>query len=154
DLAGAWLALLGFSLQICFDFSGYTDMAIGLGRLFGIELPRNFDTPLQGDVASGVLAALAHDPVVLAARLPLHSPRRQPLLAGAAARQRPRDDGAGRALARRRLDLRRVGRLARGAVDRPRRAAVLGARAVRLLAAEPDVPARDAGLGVLPRREL
>jgi len=47
DLAGAWLTLLGFSFQIYFDFSGYTDMAIGLGRLFGIELPRNFDSPYK-----------------------------------------------------------------------------------------------------------
>ena len=47
DLAGAWLALLGFALQIYFDFSGYTDMAIGLGRLFGIELPQNFDSPYK-----------------------------------------------------------------------------------------------------------
>jgi alginate O-acetyltransferase complex protein AlgI len=43
----AWLAMLGFALQIYFDFSGYTDMAIGLGRLFGIELPQNFDSPYQ-----------------------------------------------------------------------------------------------------------
>src|SRR5262249_684357 len=36
DLVGAWLALLGYGFQIYFDFSGYSDMAIGLGRLFGI----------------------------------------------------------------------------------------------------------------------
>lgn len=45
--AQAWLALLGYSLQIYFDFSGYSDMAIGLGRLFGIELPQNFNSPYQ-----------------------------------------------------------------------------------------------------------
>lgn len=45
--AAAWLALLGYSLQIYFDFSGYSDMAVGLGRLFGIELPLNFDSPYQ-----------------------------------------------------------------------------------------------------------
>jgi alginate O-acetyltransferase complex protein AlgI len=44
---GAWLALLGYSLQIYFDFSGYSDMAIGLGRLFQIELPSNFDSPYR-----------------------------------------------------------------------------------------------------------
>jgi len=43
----AWLALLGFTLQIYFDFSGYSDMAIGLGRLFGIELPQNFNSPYK-----------------------------------------------------------------------------------------------------------
>lgn len=43
----AWLALLGYALQIYFDFSGYSDMAIGLGRLFNIELPQNFNSPYQ-----------------------------------------------------------------------------------------------------------
>ena len=37
----------GYALQIYFDFSGYSDMAIGLGRLFGIELPQNFNSPYQ-----------------------------------------------------------------------------------------------------------
>jgi alginate O-acetyltransferase complex protein AlgI len=43
----AWMAAVGFTLQIYFDFSGYTDMALGLGRFFGIRLPQNFDSPLQ-----------------------------------------------------------------------------------------------------------
>jgi alginate O-acetyltransferase complex protein AlgI len=47
DAPRAWLALLGYAFQIYFDFSGYTDMAIGLGRLFGIELPQNFNSPYQ-----------------------------------------------------------------------------------------------------------
>jgi alginate O-acetyltransferase complex protein AlgI len=47
DLPRAWLALLGYSFQIYFDFSGYSDMAIGLGRLFGIELPQNFNSPYK-----------------------------------------------------------------------------------------------------------
>ncbi|MFI5325631.1 MAG: MBOAT family O-acyltransferase [Candidatus Rokuibacteriota bacterium] len=47
DLARAWLALLGYALQIYFDFSGYSDMAIGLARLFGIELPQNFNSPYK-----------------------------------------------------------------------------------------------------------
>ena len=38
----AWIAAVGFSLQIYFDFSGYTDIAIGLGALFGIKLPKIF----------------------------------------------------------------------------------------------------------------
>jgi alginate O-acetyltransferase complex protein AlgI len=46
-MAAAWLALIGFTLQIYFDFSGYSDMAIGLGRLFGIELPQNFNSPYK-----------------------------------------------------------------------------------------------------------
>jgi alginate O-acetyltransferase complex protein AlgI len=43
----AWMAAVGFTLQIYFDFSGYTDMALGLARLFGIKLPPNFNSPLR-----------------------------------------------------------------------------------------------------------
>ena len=42
---GAWLALTAFAFQIYFDFSGYSDMAIGLGRIFGFEFPENFNYP-------------------------------------------------------------------------------------------------------------
>jgi alginate O-acetyltransferase complex protein AlgI len=41
----ALLFLLAFSLQIYFDFSGYSDMALGLGQLFGFSFPRNFNYP-------------------------------------------------------------------------------------------------------------
>jgi len=41
----AWVLLYAFSLQIYFDFSGYTDIAIGLGRLLGVRLPENFNSP-------------------------------------------------------------------------------------------------------------
>ena len=41
----AVLGILGFGFQIYFDFSGYSDMAIGLGKMFGFELPENFDHP-------------------------------------------------------------------------------------------------------------
>jgi D-alanyl-lipoteichoic acid acyltransferase DltB (MBOAT superfamily) len=43
----AWMAALGFTLQLYFDFSGYTDMALGLARFFGIRLPQNFNSPLR-----------------------------------------------------------------------------------------------------------
>ncbi|MGE9296667.1 MAG: MBOAT family O-acyltransferase [Puniceicoccales bacterium] len=43
----AWAGALAYTLQIYFDFSGYTDMAIGLGRMFGIRLPQNFNSPYQ-----------------------------------------------------------------------------------------------------------
>ncbi|MBQ3378385.1 MAG: MBOAT family protein [Clostridia bacterium] len=42
---GAWLGALAFTFQIYFDFSGYSDMAIGLGRMFGFEFKINFDYP-------------------------------------------------------------------------------------------------------------
>lgn len=45
DAGTAWAGVLLYSLQIYFDFSGYSDMAIGLGRLFGFELPENFNYP-------------------------------------------------------------------------------------------------------------
>ncbi len=41
----AWLGLLSYTLQIYFDFSGYTDMAVGLGRMLGYKLPENFNYP-------------------------------------------------------------------------------------------------------------
>lgn len=41
----AWLALIAYSMQIFFDFSGYTDMAIGLGLMIGVRLPENFNFP-------------------------------------------------------------------------------------------------------------
>lgn len=43
--AGAWLAAFAYLLQIYFDFSGYSDMAIGLGRVFGFHFKENFDHP-------------------------------------------------------------------------------------------------------------
>jgi alginate O-acetyltransferase complex protein AlgI len=44
-VAGAWLGAVAFSFQIYFDFSGYSDMAIGLGRMLGFEFLKNFDYP-------------------------------------------------------------------------------------------------------------
>ena len=41
----AWLYAIAFTLNIYFDFSGYSDMAIGLGRIFGFHFPENFDYP-------------------------------------------------------------------------------------------------------------
>ena len=43
----AWVAAFAYSFQLYFDFSGYTDMAIGLARLFGIVLPINFYSPYK-----------------------------------------------------------------------------------------------------------
>ncbi|MBS0640113.1 MAG: MBOAT family O-acyltransferase [Acetobacteraceae bacterium] len=47
SMTDAWIAALGFTLQIYFDFSGYTDMALGIARMFGIKLPMNFNSPLK-----------------------------------------------------------------------------------------------------------
>ena len=43
--SAAWLGAVSYSLQIFFDFSGYSDMAIALGALFGFSFPENFDYP-------------------------------------------------------------------------------------------------------------
>ena len=41
----AWLGIIAFAFQIYFDFSGYSDMAVGLGKMFGFNFPRNFNYP-------------------------------------------------------------------------------------------------------------
>jgi alginate O-acetyltransferase complex protein AlgI len=43
----AWIGVISYTLQIYFDFSGYSDMAIGLALLFGLRLPINFDSPYK-----------------------------------------------------------------------------------------------------------
>jgi len=45
----AWLGLICYAVQIYFDFSGYSDMAIGLGMMFGFRLPENFNYPYIAD---------------------------------------------------------------------------------------------------------
>ena len=45
SVATAWLGCLAYTFQIYFDFSGYSDMAVGLGKMFGFEFPKNFYYP-------------------------------------------------------------------------------------------------------------
>ncbi|CUW38120.1 Putative Peptidoglycan O-acetyltransferase(Membrane bound O-acyl transferase, MBOAT,121-380) [Magnetospirillum sp. XM-1] len=47
SLGAAWTCALAYTVQIYFDFSGYSDMAVGLARLFGIDLPVNFNSPYK-----------------------------------------------------------------------------------------------------------
>jgi D-alanyl-lipoteichoic acid acyltransferase DltB (MBOAT superfamily) len=47
DASIGWLIAIAFTLQVYFDFSGYSDMAIGLARMFGVLLPLNFHSPLR-----------------------------------------------------------------------------------------------------------
>jgi alginate O-acetyltransferase complex protein AlgI len=47
DLLHAWIGALGYTMQIYFDFSGYSDMAVGLGLLFGFSFPQNFHSPYK-----------------------------------------------------------------------------------------------------------
>ena len=46
-LLAAWFTMLSYAFQIYFDFSGYSEMAIGLGKMFNFDLPINFDTPYR-----------------------------------------------------------------------------------------------------------
>ena len=46
-LLESWIAALAYTFQLYFDFSGYSDMAIGLARMFGIRLPLNFNSPFK-----------------------------------------------------------------------------------------------------------
>ena len=45
--AGAWSSLVAYTCQIYFDFSGYSDMAVGLGLMLGFQFPQNFNSPYQ-----------------------------------------------------------------------------------------------------------
>ncbi|MCK4501442.1 MAG: MBOAT family protein, partial [Desulfuromonadales bacterium] len=45
----AWIGALSYTFQLYFDFSGYSDMAIGLARMFGIRLPLNFNSPYKAN---------------------------------------------------------------------------------------------------------
>jgi alginate O-acetyltransferase complex protein AlgI len=47
DFVTAWGGALAYTFQLYFDFSGYSDMAIGLSRMFGVRLPLNFDSPYK-----------------------------------------------------------------------------------------------------------
>ena len=96
------VGVYAYAIQIYADFSGYTDIAIGCALLLGIRFPQNFDAPVPRAVAPGLLAALAHDAVALAARLPLHPARRQPARRAPDLPQPLPHDGDRRAVARRR----------------------------------------------------
>jgi alginate O-acetyltransferase complex protein AlgI len=52
DFTSAWITILAYSFQLYYDFSGYSDMAVGLARMFGIRFPANFHSPYR---ASGII---------------------------------------------------------------------------------------------------
>ena len=49
DIPTGWLIILFYTLELYFDFSGYCDMARGIGKMFGFELPINFDSPFKAE---------------------------------------------------------------------------------------------------------
>ncbi len=50
--AAAWATALAYTFQLYFDFSGYSDMACGIGRMLGLALPQNFDSPYKSESVS------------------------------------------------------------------------------------------------------
>jgi len=104
----AWLAALGFAFQIYFDFSGYSDMAIGLALLFGFTLPVNFDAPYRATSVQDFWRRW-HMTLSRFLRDYLHSAGRQPARSAATACRTAHHHGARRVVARRRLAFRVVG---------------------------------------------
>ena len=74
----AWLGIVCYTLQIYFDFSGYSDMAIGLGRMFGFQFSENFNYPVYRPLNTGFLETMAHLTVHLVQGLSLYTAGRQP----------------------------------------------------------------------------
>lgn len=52
SVVSAWIGMIAFALQLYFDFSGYSDMAVGLGKMLGFEFVRNFEHPYMAKSAS------------------------------------------------------------------------------------------------------
>ena len=103
SFGAAWLGAIFYSLQILFDFSGYSDMAIGLGKMFGFEFLENFNYPY-------ISRTVAYFFEQLVPGLCIHSPGRQPgQLPGAAHFQFVCGVAAHRHLARRQLDVHPLG---------------------------------------------
>ena len=112
----AWSGALAYTFQLYFDFSGYSDMAIGLSLMFGISLPLNFNSPYKADSIIDfwrrwhmTLSRFLRDYLYI----PLGGNRR-----GRGALCQPDGhDAARRPLARRGLDVRRLGRAARRSIS-------------------------------------
>ena len=105
----AWVAVLAYTMQIYFDFSGYTDMALGAARMFNIRMPINFDSPYR---ATDIRDFWHRWHITLSRFLreylyiPLGGNRGGDV---ADRRERARDVPAGRPVARRRVDVRDLG---------------------------------------------
>ena len=73
----AWLGVCCYTLQIYFDFSGYSDMAIGMGRMLGFTILENFSIPLRRFFNPGILAPLAYLALDLVSRLSVQTSWRE-----------------------------------------------------------------------------
>ena len=71
-MLNAWWGVLAYSFQIYFDFCGYSDMAVGLARMLGIEFPKNFNAPVSFEKHHDILETVAHHAVIVHHGLSLH----------------------------------------------------------------------------------
>src|SRR6201999_4072753 len=119
------------------------------GAAARVQVPAELRPAVPGHELPGLLAALAHDAVALPARLHLHPARRQPPRGAAHVGEPAGDDAARRAVARRRVDVRHLGRLPRrGAGGRAAAARALLDAGVAALADR--LPPRLPRLGAVP----
>ena len=72
-LLSGWIGALAYTFQIYFDFSGYSDMALGVARIFGVVLPMNFEFPPESPQHRGILEPLAHNAHTLSDNVYLHA---------------------------------------------------------------------------------
>ena len=77
-ISAAWLGVIAYTLQIYFDFSGYSDMAIGLGCVFGFHFPENFNYPYIAASVKDFWRQVAYFPKFLVPRLSVYSVGRKP----------------------------------------------------------------------------
>ena len=157
----AIFAAWGYAVQIYCDFSGYTDIAIGLAMLLGFRFPQNFDAPYTARNLQDFWRRWHMTLSRSAPRLPLHPAGRQRQRSGPDRPQHHDHHGAGRSVARCSVDVRDLGGATRRrAVLRPpapsqpgaTRAPGRGRRAgARVGAAVPDLPVRVPGMGLLQR---
>ena len=105
-----WIYAIAFTLQIYFDFSGYSDMAVGMGQMLGFSFPDNFRYPVHFKKHHGILAAVAYFPGPVVPGLCVYSPGRQSKGPGAAAAGHCRRVAGYRPVARGGLEFCAVGR--------------------------------------------
>jgi len=73
----AWVGALAYTFQIYFDFSGYSDMAIGICKMVGFDIPENFESPYTSKSITEFLEEVAYFTWSVDEKLPLHSFRRK-----------------------------------------------------------------------------
>jgi alginate O-acetyltransferase complex protein AlgI len=149
----AWLAVVAYTLQIYFDFSAYSDMAIGLGRMLGLRLPENFARPYSASSMTDFWRRWHNVAVTLVSRLRVPAAGRQSRHVVPDVPQPLVGVRALRSVARGELDVPAVGRLSRwvagGGADARRRCPGSPWRGVAPCA---HAPAGDDRVGPVPRR--